>query len=186
MAKLLLIVIGGLPAVGKTTLGRALGRKLNIAFFSKDEFKEVLFDTLDFSNADPEQGKPLQKASYQLLYATVDRLGTAGQSVIIESNFMDEFDTPQIQSLANKYGYRIVQILCHAPLEVVAQRFKDRQLSGERHPKHRDDLTIQAYEGKFLTGRNYRLSLPGKLIELDMTDFTAVDYDELADRINSV
>src|SRR5688500_5640391 len=45
-----LIIVNGLPATGKTTLSIQLADALGLALFSKDMFKEILFDTLGWSD----------------------------------------------------------------------------------------------------------------------------------------
>ena len=47
---LYLIIINGPPGSGKTHLGRFLARELWLPYFSKDGVKELLFDSLGWSD----------------------------------------------------------------------------------------------------------------------------------------
>jgi len=45
-----LILIAGLPATGNTSFARYLSNQLNIPMVSKDEIKELLYDTIGFKS----------------------------------------------------------------------------------------------------------------------------------------
>jgi predicted kinase len=57
----MIILLQGPPGSGKSTLGKSLSAKLNALFLSKDDLKEVLFDSLDVGG--PEWSKKLGIAS---------------------------------------------------------------------------------------------------------------------------
>jgi hypothetical protein len=46
----LVLIVTGAPASGKTTLGRQLANALGLPYFSKDLFKESLFDSLGWQD----------------------------------------------------------------------------------------------------------------------------------------
>ena len=132
------IIITGLPASGKTTIGKELAGRMNIPFISKDDIKESLFDGLGWK--DREWSKKVGLISYDLLYYFVEALLKASASFVLESNFKPEFDNLKVAALKEKYGFEVVQILCKADGEVLFERFKNRSASGSRHPGH-DDIT---------------------------------------------
>lgn len=72
----LLILITGHPCTGKTTLGKRLAEELNLPFVSKDDFKELLFDTLGWK--DREWSKKLGTASYTILYHVAESILKTG------------------------------------------------------------------------------------------------------------
>ncbi len=79
----LLLIILGAPGVGKTTLARRLAELLGLPLLVRDDVKEILFDTLGWS--DREWSRKLGYASWLIMrYMTGQFLG-AGQSVIVES-----------------------------------------------------------------------------------------------------
>ena len=51
-----LVIVNGLPASGKTTLVERLSKDLGSPAFSKDDFKELLADTIGFT--DHESTRP--------------------------------------------------------------------------------------------------------------------------------
>src|SRR5258708_27729259 len=132
----LVLIVTGAPASGKTTLGRQLAAALGLPYFSKDLFKESLFDSLGWQ--DRAWSLRLGGASTDLLFLSAEVLLAAGQPVALECNFRDEWHGPTLRALAERFVCRFVQVVCAAPGPTLVQRFERRALSGERHPAHTD------------------------------------------------
>jgi hypothetical protein len=161
-------------------LGSWLANELNIPLFHRDGFKEVLFDTLGWS--DLEWSQRLGGASYGLLYHAAEALLQAGVSVIVESNFEPQFDTQRLLAMAARHPYMPLQIRCMADGAVLFERFKQRVSSGRRHPGHVDQLNIPIYEPIAREGpgpRNDFLDIGGERIDVETTDFATLDYDHI-------
>lgn len=171
------VIISGHPCSGKTTLGLRLGRELNLAFIHKDGIKELLFDRLGWK--DREWSRLLSLASYDLMDYFLRVELTCGHSMIMESNFLADRDSPRFQRLMVEYPFQPVQVLCQAGGEVLLQRFQARMQSGERHPGHLDGLLVDELHDRLLQGELPALDLPGPRFEVDTTDFNAIDYANL-------
>jgi predicted kinase len=178
------LLITGPPASGKSTLGRRLARDLGFPYFSKDLFKESLFDTLGWE--DRAWSQRLGKACTTLLCRAAAALLEAGQSVALESNFYPRFDTPEFLELGLRYGCRFVQVVCIADGATLAARYEHRALSGERHPGHRDHLHMDEWRTRLLRERWEALPLGGPVIEVDTSRPDSFDYDELLARLAAV
>ena len=177
MPKTPLIIISGPPGTGKTTLGKRIAKELNLPIVHKDGIKELLFDTLGWS--DRAWSKKLGIATYALLYYFLEAQLSAGRSCIVESNFHPEYDTEQFLALKAKYDFEPLQICCMANGEVLFQRFKERAASGVRHPGHVETLNLEEFKPALLRGRDEVLDIGGTVIEFDTTDFGGVDYEGL-------
>jgi predicted kinase len=136
MAHANLILVNGLSGTGKTGLARRLAADLGLPCIGNDQLKEVLFDTLGWS--DLEWSERLGTASSALLWSACRSLLEAGQSVVIEGAFHVEEDGPRLKAVLEQFQPRIAEIHCYAPREVLVQRVKERAESGERHPGHGD------------------------------------------------
>lgn len=170
------LVITGAPASGKTTIGRRLAEELGLAYFSKDFFKETLFDDLGWR--DREWSRKLGAASMRLLYRSAAALLKVGQSVALESNFYPKWDNEPLRALQDEFGCRFVQVTCVAPGPLIWERYVARNISGERHPGHVDISRLDELR-PILLAPWPALDLDGPLVTVDTTDFEVIDYGEL-------
>lgn len=184
MSKTLLIIISGPPGSGKTTLGEHLARELRLPFIHKDGIKELLFDTLGWS--DRAWSRKLGAATYELLYHFMEALLSVGCSFIVESNFDAKFSTGKFLELKAKYGFEPLQMRCVADGEVLFQRFKERAESGKRHPGHVEYLNFEEFKPALLRGRDEVMDIGGSVLEVDTTDFDRVEYGELIEAIKEM
>ncbi|HSI20747.1 MAG TPA: AAA family ATPase [Verrucomicrobiae bacterium] len=176
-----ILVISGHPATGKTFLGKKIATELAIPMVSKDGLKEILFDTLGWS--DREWSKKLGMASMRLLDSILLAHLEAKQPLIIESNFKPEFENERFRGYAETYGAEFIQILCWANGDVLSKRFHERVASGERHPGHVDGQNPDEFKKILEEGKSATLDIPGKVIEVDTTDFAQVDYAGLIQQV---
>ncbi len=178
MSKPLLVIVTGLPGTGKTSLGERIAQELRLPFLHKDGIKELLFDTLGWS--DIEWSKKLGRASTELLYYFAEVQLMTGNSCAIESNFDATLATPKFSALSRKYSFSIVQIICKADPEVIRQRYQARWKSGQRHPGHVQHLDPRDDSWSHLPqGKETAMNIEGQVIEVDTTDFSTVDYTSL-------
>ena len=182
--KTLIIVISGLPCTGKTTLGRKIAKEFWLPFISRDDLKELLFNSLGWQ--DREWSKKLGIASYDLLYYFLKTQVFAGKSLVLESNFMPKFDTNKFLDLQNQYNLNIFQIHCIADPAVLFDRFKNRAESGERHPGHVDRLNYDEFQKTLEEGGYEIINIDSNIFEIDTTDFEKIEYQKLFEEIKSI
>ena len=125
------VAVTGLPASGKSTLGREIAARLKWPFFDKDTFLEQLFGS--FGTGDSEWRQSLSTMSNDLFRMKAE----AHQRVVLASHWRppDE-DGPSgtpTDWLAHRYD-SVVEVCCVCPVEVAVQRFSTRT----RHPGHLD------------------------------------------------
>ena len=131
-SKNFLILISGLPATGKTTLGRKLSEYLKVPFLCRDDLKESLFDSLGYD--DREWSRKIGGASFNLLYQLTEAMLKIGAPVIIETFFLVQIDRERFLNLKDKYNFLPIEINCKSRHSVRIERFKERNESGNRHP----------------------------------------------------
>jgi len=175
--KPLVIIVSGPPGTGKTTLARTVAEAFSLPFFNKDGIKELLFDSLGWS--DREWSKRLGGATYVLLWDIVERMLVARASFVVESNFTTALHSEQFIALRDRHPFVPFQINCTADGDVLYERFKERAESGERHPGHTDVMSMDEFEEILRRGRHAPLVIGGDVHEVDMTDFAKIDYAAL-------
>ncbi len=164
----------GMSASGKTSIARALARRLDIPILSLDVVKEQFFDALGNAGGDREFGRILARASINSIWALlVDFPPDA--LVVVEAWFRLPPHTAVVEGLHRAGIERTVEVWCHAPASVLAQRYADR----ERHPGHPPaaDYVNELVE---LAGVARPMAI-GPHIEVDTCDFDAVDIAGVAD-----
>jgi predicted kinase len=149
--------VTGPPASGKTTLAEAIAHELRLPLVAKDDFKELLYDTV--GAGDRNWSQRLGRATFALMrHVVADQLRT-GHSAVVEANFRPELSTSWFATLP---PHRAFQLFCTAPEEVLLDRYATRP----RHPGHVDDQVLDELRAGTLEGYA-PLDLGGELIELD-------------------
>jgi hypothetical protein len=152
-------------------------------------FKESLFESLGWS--DREWSRRIGGASMRLLYTCAAELLAARQSVVLEANFYPRWDMEPLLELQRAHGCRFAQVLCEAPGSLLVERFRQRQLSGARHPGHEGTspdgraAIEQEIERLLLSGPWPTLPLDGPLIRIETSDFQTIDYASVVTQLSS-
>jgi predicted kinase len=179
----LVIILTGLPATGKTTLGKRLAPMLGLPCLHKDGIKELLFER--FGAEDREESRRLGRACYDLLYYFAEIQLAVGRSLMMESNFDPRYATQEFLRLKTLHPFEPFQILCKTDGDTLLRRFHERAVSGERHPAHMDHIVATEDRSHLLQGRLDPLEIGGTLLEVDTTDFATLDLDALAEAIRA-
>ena len=180
----LVLIVSGPPCAGKTALARRLAASFTLPLMTKDTIKESWFESLGIS--DRAWSRRLGGASMELLYVYVESQLAAGQSCVIEGNFIAAFASPAFRRLQERYSFLPIQVNCVADPAVLAARFRERSLSGERHTGHQDHLPRDPQLDHPIPGRFEPLDIGGHVIELDLSDFAQLDYDGLCAKIRQL
>jgi predicted kinase len=176
----LLVIVSGPPGAGKTTVARRLGPALGLPVVAKDDIKESLFGSLGWS--DREWSRKLGAATWRLLFLVLERLMEAGTSALIESNFDRRLHVGQFRDLSDRFGFDVVEVYCTANVETLARRYRERELSGDRHPGHEgsdyspDD---ESFAVELTQREHVPLGVALLTFEVDTTDPERVDLDEI-------
>jgi len=171
-----LIIITGHPGSGKTSIAKQLSDHYRIPYISKDALKERVFDGL--GSKDKEWSLQVSGVAHRIMDDMAGQILKSGSSVIVESNFKADVDSDRFANLAETYHVPCMQILCSADGDILFQRWNERIQTGERHEGHVEEISLEQIH-QDLSLPYPKLDLPGKLIELDTSDFSKLTLPEL-------
>jgi predicted kinase len=123
------IVVTGLPASGKSTVGELLHRELGLPLLDKDTILESLYDTL--GSPDRDERSRLSRASDEILLA----LAATSESAVLVNWWRED-----VASRLRRLGSPLIEVFCDCPFETAVARFEAR----ERHPGHHDSARTPA------------------------------------------
>lgn len=176
MNKPTLIILQGKPATGKTIIGKKIAELLNLPFFSRDIYKEKLYDVFGESNEETiKWSKKLGSVSFEILYTTIRQILTSGNSCVVETAWIPSFCETVLKKILKETHSKCIQVYLHCDEDIRTQRFLQRAKT-DRHPAHMD---IQRIEGGYISkiDKHPPLSLNGQTITFDTTNSTENDID---------
>jgi len=172
-----LVLVGGAPASGKTTLAEQLAEELSLPLVTKDLLKEALFDSLGVP-ADRERSAELSRAAYTVLYRIASRLVRSGTSLILEANFHRGRSEVELLPLVQRSS--AVMLLCETSLEELRRRYQARiRGAANRHPGHLDDTYQDALAEQLRDGLYEPLDLPIPTLRIDTTNGYQPEFDAI-------
>ena len=127
-----LLFVSGAPCSGKSVLAGRLARDIGWPLYSKDAFKELLFETLGSGDAD--WSRRLSQAAFALQFAAAEGAVAAGTSVLLEGNFRAGEHSSRLLAVRA----RLVQVACTAAPGLLESRHRARATAGARHAGHLD------------------------------------------------
>jgi aminoglycoside phosphotransferase family enzyme/predicted kinase len=126
-----LIVVGGGPGTGKTTLSRALAEHAHAEVISTDDVRRELQQAGLVTGAKGVFGEGLYApANVEVVYDEVLRRArqslVGGRSVILDGTWRDPEHRQRARELAGQTSSPIVELTCAAPLADAAARIENR------------------------------------------------------------
>lgn len=195
---MVLILVSGMPASGKSTMAAYLSRALGMPMFSKDAIKERLYDSVGFrSRAEKVQ---LGVAAMHILYDCARACLSCGQRVILENNF--EYTSREgLAALLADCPCRVIVVHMTGDLRALYLRFAARDQSPARHRGHvvndcypeppgvRQIHTSISYEAFVQSVASRGMDQPpcdAPCIRVDTTELESVDCGAVAERIRAM
>lgn len=192
------ILVTGIPAAGKSTMAQVISERLKLPVISKDNIKELLFDSVGFRSR--EEKVKLGIASMEIMYYAAGQLMRSGQAFILENNF-EYLSEHGIKDLIKKYQYPVLTITLTGDYKVIYQRFLEREASPDRHRGHvvndcypeRTEDGPKAIKAGSISYEDYVYGIEqrgfeaflvgGRQIKIDTSDFSQINMERLFSQI---
>lgn len=196
-----LILIAGSPATGKSYLINLIKEVLpDIFILTPDEGKEIFADSVGFDSL--EEKVQLEKRVWEFYYGVLDLYMGAGKRFILSEYPFSYKQRSNLESLANKYSYKIITIRLVADFDALWARRKVRDIENDRHLSHvmshyhfgdeledrskADSLITEDAFRNIIEARQYNDFSLGELHEYDVSDFSKVDYTDLLEKLRKL
>lgn len=122
-----LVLVGGLPGTGKSTVARGVADHLGGALLSSDEARKALLG-LDRGDHAPDSAytHEMRTAVYTELLDRARALLGHGQPVVVDASFVDPAWRETAAGVATETRSPCVALRCEAPVDVVRERLRQR------------------------------------------------------------
>jgi uncharacterized protein len=130
-----LIVVGGLPGTGKSTVSAMLAADLDATVLRSDEIRKTLAGLPAAAHAPAVAGHGIYNsastaATYAAMISHARRLLGLGETVVLDATWSDERNRQTVRRLAADTAADLTMIRCVAPPDVAAERMVTRRVQG--------------------------------------------------------
>lgn len=177
-----IVIITGFLASGKSTFYHMLNEKVNISSYSKDDIKVSIGNTSSREYKEPYE---LGEYAFHSMLNQIEKDMQNGIDVLIEGAFIGE-ETSQkgneqkvIKELLENYDYKALIFFFHGKLDVLFERFVNRENSNERNQILKFKPIMQDFRiYKLINKRTQNSVFEENVIKVDTTNLTHVDYEK--------
>jgi uncharacterized protein len=134
-ARARVVVVGGLPGTGKTTLAEAVATQTGMTLLRSDEVRKELVgmpatESLPAGFGEGAYDAPTTAATYDELIHRAEVLVERGESTVLDASWSSDVRRAQVRELARVTSSELVELVCEVEPEVAAQRITRRRHQG--------------------------------------------------------
>jgi aminoglycoside phosphotransferase family enzyme/predicted kinase len=127
-----LILVGGLPGTGKSTLAGGLADRLGLTLLSSDRVRKELagIDPTASAAAEYQSGiysPEWTEHTYAELLNRAERMLGLGESVVLDASWNEHSPRNAAAEIAARTHSDLIQLRCEAPFDLVSARIRDRR-----------------------------------------------------------
>lgn len=166
--KKLLLIMGDL-ATGKSTFANILSKRYGTVLFVKDSIKEILGDTIGFSNR--AENLKLSQATGELMCFNFSQFAKLNHNLILESNFrIGELE--KLHLIAAEHDYQVLTLVLQGDAAILHRRYLNRMHNENRHPVHLCNQfnTFEGFKEYIESLRSAQI--PGGVMPINADDFS--------------
>ena len=176
----MIYLVQGPPGAGKSCICRYLSKIIGCVYYSKDDIKELLFDSL--GTKDLAWSKQLAIAANDILFSLMHNSLLASQNIVIETNISLERDLENAKTTFSDKSSELIEIYLTAKKDTLIERIIERWESGNRHPGHADKMRIKEIETYIDRQISTPINLGHRVIEVDTSSIDIIEAQNLITR----
>ncbi len=135
-------------------------------------------------SGDCSLSKKYGKTSFDIQFKILDRCLAANTSVIAETYFHGKLATGAFERLMADHSCSAIQIVLSSDPDVIIQRFKDRNMRGERHSIHADSAVVSELERALAAEEYNGVPIHCSTLVVDTTDFASVNVGSICEFVH--
>lgn len=130
-----LVIVGGLPGTGKTTVAKGIGERTGWAVLRSDVLRKELagLPADEATAASYRSGiytAEMTDRTYDVLLGEARRLLMLGESVVLDASFVSDRHRRTARALAGEMGSELVELRCTVGDDVATERIRLRMAGG--------------------------------------------------------
>jgi aminoglycoside phosphotransferase family enzyme/predicted kinase len=134
-ARVRLVLVGGLPGTGKSTVARALGDRQGWSVLRSDEVRKEAAGLLPTDRTGAGFGEGIYDtestdAVYRDLLERAGRRLARGECVVVDASWTAERHRASARAVAEEHAADLVELRCVAPSSITEQRMVERARAG--------------------------------------------------------
>lgn len=177
------IIIAGMPATGKSKYSDYISAKYGLSKFNKDEIKINIFNNYFYDVKNQNEMKIIESITRDLLFYFCGQLMRTNKTFIVESDFHSN-ESKIWNSLIVERGYNAVLMLFDGDINVIHNRYIERETIGERHEALLSSGFLYDINNFIKLKENCRMfQLESNKIIINTTDFSSVDYENITTKM---
>lgn len=131
------VVLGGLPASGKSTVAYEISTRAEVAWLQSDRIRKLLTGIPQYTVGESAR-------IFGVMHAAAERLLAAGVPVIFDATTLTEDERQPLREIAGRTGARLLVVWVQAPEAVIRQRMAARR-RGAQATYDRSDADMAVY-----------------------------------------
>lgn len=171
-----IIILAGLPLVGKTTVGKELARKTNLVFLDVDDARSELegnWKNAGFRGSE-ENEKNAMLDAYKRNHKKAVKLLKSGSSVILAATYSRPIYHEMLKNLAKELDASLIFFLLSVSDDEIKNRIRERVKGG-------GNSNIHTKEDYLAVENRYKVMDGIKVVTIDSTG----DIESIVDKIFS-
>ena len=135
LARVVLIVVSGLPGTGKSYFSRRMAERVPVAIVETDAMRKALIPSPTYSGIESAR-------LFRACHALIEDLLRGGVSVLFDATNLVENNRERLYNIADRTNAKLILVRVEAPPEVVSERLRKREEGDAQDDNSTADLSV--------------------------------------------